>query len=66
MGDVVDVSDVFEPLSICNDLSTVGKGKAAINISGEEDVQRSYSFLTPNGGNFGKQLWLRMFVSEFH
>ncbi|KAD5960599.1 hypothetical protein E3N88_12071 [Mikania micrantha] len=48
MGDVVDVSDVFEPLSICNDLSTVEKGKAAINISGEENVQRSYTFLTPN------------------
>ncbi|KAD0618056.1 hypothetical protein E3N88_43971 [Mikania micrantha] len=42
MGDVVDVSDVLEPLSI-------EKGKAVSNISGEEDVQRSYTYLTPNG-----------------
>ncbi|KAD3066994.1 hypothetical protein E3N88_34874 [Mikania micrantha] len=42
MGDVVDVFDVLEPLSI-------EKGKAVINISGEEYVQRSYTYLTPNG-----------------
>ncbi|KAD3068170.1 hypothetical protein E3N88_36050 [Mikania micrantha] len=46
MGDVVDVFDGFAPLSICNDVSTVGKGKTAINTS---NVQRSYTYLTHNG-----------------
>ncbi|KAD2393464.1 hypothetical protein E3N88_40441 [Mikania micrantha] len=59
IGDVASAFDGFVPLSICNDGSRVGKQQIPINVSDEEDVQRSYTFLTPNG----TKVWCPIYFS---
>ncbi|KAL8260321.1 hypothetical protein R6Q59_028274 [Mikania micrantha] len=60
LGDVPDDGEDYVPFSICNDGSRDGTPQFPTNLSDDEDFERSYTFLTPNG----TKVWCPISESE--